>query len=112
MPDGITIEEFEQLRLALAKNRELVNGELIDVSGNTAYHTLLRDLLMCRLATHVEQHKLGKIISEQDYDFDGNAHGPDLTFVEVAKLRHFDWKRRVQPFVPDLAVEIVSENDR
>jgi len=35
---GITIEEFERLPDALAKNRELVNGELVDVSGNTPAH--------------------------------------------------------------------------
>ena len=35
---GITIEEFERLPAALAHNFELVNGELVDVSGNTGYH--------------------------------------------------------------------------
>ena len=42
---GITIEEFEKLPYALAHNHELVDGELIDVSGNTLFHNRFRDRL-------------------------------------------------------------------
>jgi Uma2 family endonuclease len=109
---GITIEEFERLPDALAHNHELVNGELIDVSGNTPYHNKLRDLLVRLLSRPVEENKLGLIISEQEFDFDGNAYGPDVSFIGVDKLRLIDDERRVQRFVPDLAVEIVSRNDK
>jgi Uma2 family endonuclease len=109
---GITIEEFERLPDALAHNHELVDGELVDVSGNTGNHNSLRDLLVAMLRPLVRERKLGKIISEQEYDFDGNAHGPDVTLIGSSKLDLFDGKRRVQLFVPDLAIEIVSENDR
>ena len=68
---GITIEEFELLPAALAHNHELVDGELVDVSGNTLYHNLLRDHLVVLLTPFVECPKLGIIISEQDFDFDG-----------------------------------------
>ena len=50
---GITIEEFERLPDALAHNHELVNGELVDVSGNTPYHNKLRDLLIELLCPYV-----------------------------------------------------------
>ena len=109
---GITIEEFEQLPAALAHNHELVDGELIDVSGNTANHNSLRDFLVVLLRPYVGERKLGKIISEQEFDFDGNAHGPDVAFVGAEKLHLIDGRRRVQRFVPDLAIEIVSENDK
>jgi hypothetical protein len=33
----LTIEDFEQLPIALAHNHELVDGELADVSGNSGY---------------------------------------------------------------------------
>jgi len=108
---GITIEEFERLPHALAHNHELVNGELVDVSGNTAGHNMLRDHLLVLLSPYVEERKLGKIICEQDYDFDGNVHGPDVSFINAAKLHLFRRKRRVQLFVPDLAIEIVSASD-
>ncbi len=73
---GITIEEFESLPDALAHNHELVNGELVDVSGNTGYHNFLRDRLISMLSPLLEGQNLGKIISEQDFDFGGNVHGP------------------------------------
>jgi hypothetical protein len=31
---GLTIDDFERLPEALAHNHELVDGELVDVSGN------------------------------------------------------------------------------
>jgi len=109
---GITIEEFERLPEALAANHELVNGELVDVSGNTVRHNRLRDRLVLILTPPVEERKLGLIISEQEFDFGGNAHGPDVTLIGSSKLASIDSKRRVQLFVPDLAIEIVSENDK
>ena len=108
---GLTIDDFEKLPAALARNHELVDGELVDVSGNTALHNGLRDLLIVLLLPYVRQNKLGMVISEQEYDFDGNAHGPDVSFFALAKVSRLDARRRVQPFVPDLAIEIVSQND-
>jgi Uma2 family endonuclease len=107
----ITIEEFELLPEALAHNHALVDGELVEVSGNTIRHNYLRELCVELLAPYVRQRGLGRIITEQEYDFDGNAHGPDVSFISTAKLPLREWKRRVQRFVPDLAIEIVSEND-
>jgi Uma2 family endonuclease len=112
MITGITIEEFERLPEALAYNHELVNGELIDVSGNTASHNLLRDLLVALLIPHVTGRKLGRVISEQEFDFGGNVHGPDVSFIGAANAHRLAPERRVQLFVPDLAIEIVSENDK
>jgi Uma2 family endonuclease len=109
--NGITIEEFEHLPDALAHNHELVDGELVDVSGNTPQNNLLRDFLVRLLHPPVKAQGLGIIISEQEFDFDGNAHGPDIALIGAAKLHLLDHKRRVQPFVPDLAIEIVSVND-
>jgi Uma2 family endonuclease len=107
----LTIDDFEQLPDELALNHELVDGALVDVSGNTLDHNYLRDLLISMLLPFVKEHKLGTVVSEQEYDFDGNAHGPDLTFVVPEKSKLFDREKRVQRFVPDLAIEIVSEND-
>jgi Uma2 family endonuclease len=107
---GITIEEFERLPDALAKNRELVNGELVDVSGNTPSHNWLRDLLVALLRPVVVPAR-GLIFSEQEYNFEGNVHGPDVSLVGPGKVHLIDWNKRVQSFVPDLAIEIVSKND-
>ena len=108
---GLTIEDFEKLPDTLARNHELVDGELVDVSGNTLGHNRLRDRLIQLLGAAVKRRKLGEVIAEQEYDFDGNAHGPDVTFVSRERLDGLDPKRRVQLCVPDLAIEIVSQND-
>jgi len=108
---GLTIDDFEKLPADLARKHELVHGELVDVSGNTGNHNSLRDLLIELLAPYVRQRKLGKVIGEQEFNFDGNAHGPDVSFLNVKNARRFDGNRRVQPFVPELAIEIVSQND-
>ena len=108
---GLTIDDFERLPQALAHNHELVDGELVDVSGNAAGHNLFRDSLLTLLGPFVKQHQLGIVICEQEFDFGGNAHGPDVSFISQAKCPLINMKLRVQRFVPDLAIEIVSAND-
>lgn len=108
---GLTIDDFERLPDDLARNHELVDGELVDVSGNNPQHNLFRDFLVELLRPFVREHQLGIVIAEQEYDFDGNAHGPDVSFFNESKRPLFDPKRRVQRFVPDLAIEVVSAND-
>jgi Uma2 family endonuclease len=107
----LTIDDFERLPQEAVYQRELVDGELADVSGNTLGHNKLRDLLVSMLLPYVEGHKLGSIVAEQEYDFGGNAYGPDVTFSGSHKSDLHERKLRVQRFVPDLAIEIVSQND-
>jgi Uma2 family endonuclease len=107
----LTIDDFERLPDALALNHELVDGELVDVSGNTAIHNDLRDYLISLLRDYVKKNGLGKVLSEQEFDFGGDAFGPDVSFYVTAKMPLLEERRRVQRFVPDLAIEIVSQND-
>lgn len=109
---GLTIEEFENLPDALAHNKELIDGELVDVSGNTGGHIKLRDGMMAMLYAHVRQHKLGLVLAEQEFEFGENAHGPDISFLVPSKARLHESDLRVQRFVPDLAIEIASKNER
>jgi Uma2 family endonuclease len=107
----LTIDDFERLPDELAQNHELVDGKLVEVSGNTLGHNRLRDYLISLLRDYVKRNGLGEVVSEQEYDFDGNAHGPDVTFFGPEKAQLSNAKLRVQRFVPDLAIEIVSQND-
>jgi Uma2 family endonuclease len=109
---GLTIEEFEALPDALAHNHELVEGELVDVSGNVGGHNQVRDYFTAVLLFYVLQHKLGDVVSEQEFEFEENAHGPDISFLGVEKAKRFDKERRVQLFVPDLTIEIASQGER
>jgi Uma2 family endonuclease len=107
----LTIDDFELLPAEIAKGHELVDGELVDVSGNAPVHNFLRDYFIAMLIPFVADRSLGTVIGEQEYDFEGNAHGPDLSFFGPAKKPLLNMKKRVQRFVPDLAVEIASESD-
>jgi Uma2 family endonuclease len=109
--EKLTIEDFEKLPPALAYYHELDDGHLVDVSGNTPEHIDLRDLLAARLLFYVQEHQLGWVAAEQEYQFGDNAHGPDISFYRPEKKELRDRKRRVQLFVPDLAIEVVSQND-
>jgi Uma2 family endonuclease len=111
LANPLTIEDYEQLPEALALNRELVDGELVDVSGNTPSHNRLRDYLLLLLSQYVKKNGLGEVLSEQEFDFGGNAHGPDVSFFGNEKIPLLEDYRRVQRFVPDLAIEIVSQSD-
>jgi Uma2 family endonuclease len=106
----LSIDDFERLPHDLAENHELVNGELVDVSGNTGNHNALRDLLVVRLF-YVKERQLGSVLSEQEYKFDSNAHAPDVSFFGREKAHLYNGALRVQRFVPDLTIEIVSQND-
>ncbi|MGO9256702.1 MAG: Uma2 family endonuclease [Bryobacteraceae bacterium] len=108
---ALTIDDFERLPDDVAENHELVDGQLIDVSGNTPRHNWLRDLLIALLLPLVRERNLGLIFAEQEYDFLGNAHGPDVSFFGPAKQPLLDLDKRVQRFVPDLAIEIASNSD-
>jgi len=107
----LTIDDFERLPAEAAENHELVDGELIDVSGNTPRHNLLRDRLLALLLRWAADLGAGTVIAEQEFDFLGNAHGPDISFFRTDKQKLVDLDRRVQRFVPDLAIEIASESD-
>jgi Uma2 family endonuclease len=107
----LTIDDFERLPQEFAYYHELVDGELVDVSGNVGHHNSLRAELIAMLLPYVRERKLGRVITEQDYDFGGNAHGPDVSFFGPEKVSLCNGKLRVQRFVPDLAIEIVSPKD-
>ena len=108
---SLTIDDFERLPADVVRHRELVDGELIDVSGNTPRHNIIRDRLTSRLMAWAEARAAGMVIAEQEYDFLGNAHGPDVSFFGPGKLPLLDLNMRVQRFVPDLAIEVASASD-
>jgi Uma2 family endonuclease len=107
----MTIDQFELLTDDEVYYRELVDGELVDVSGNLPPHHMTRDRLISSLLTWLDSGGTGTALSEQDYDFLGNVHGPDVTYFRPDKRKLLELYKRVQRFVPDLAVEIASASD-
>jgi Uma2 family endonuclease len=108
---SLTIDDFERLPADAVQQRELVDGELIGVSGNTPLHNIVRDRLLSHLMAWAEAQAAGMVIAEQEYDFLGNAHGPDVSFFGPEKQTLLDLYKRVQRFVPDLAIEVASASD-
>jgi Uma2 family endonuclease len=109
--EKLTIDDFEKLPPELARYHELEDGQLVDVSGNTPDHIELRDYLAALMLLYVREWRLGLVMAEMEYRFGANAHGPDISFFGPEKRQLLERDKRVQPFVPDLAVEIVSKND-
>jgi Uma2 family endonuclease len=72
---------------------------------------MLRDRLIVLMLPWMRERGLGTAIAEQEFDFLGNAHGPDVSVLGPAKAVLLDRDRRVQRFVPDLAVEVASQSD-
>jgi Uma2 family endonuclease len=107
----LTIEDFEKLPDELAHNHELEDGTLVDVSGKVPAHIRFRDYLAARMLMQIEGQGLGLVLAEQEYQFGDNAYGPDISFFRPGKKALLNRNRRVQLFVPDLAIEIVSKND-
>jgi len=107
----LTIDDFERLPAEMAENHELVDGELVEVGLNTAEHNDVRDYLIELVRPLVRREKLGKVYAEQGYDFLGNVHAPDVSFFGSSKLPSLDPHKRVQRFVPDLAIEIASPSE-
>src|SRR5690349_20352055 len=92
----LTIDDFERLPAEMAENHELVDGALVDVSGKNPEHNLLRDYLGDTMRVVVRNGRLGKVITEQEYDFQGNAYGPDVTFFGNDKIALIERHMRVQ----------------
>jgi Uma2 family endonuclease len=107
----LTIDDLERLPAEIVEHHELVDGELVDVGLNTEEHLSIQGHLVEVLQPVARMRKLGKIYFELGYDFLGNVHCPDVSFIGSEKLASVDPKKRVQRFVPDLAIEIASESD-
>jgi Uma2 family endonuclease len=107
----LTIGDYERLPQETVDRTELIDGELVDVSGNTLEINLLRGYLIYLLRPLVHRHGLGAVISNQGFDIQGNVLGPDVSFFGVEKVLLVARGKRVQPFVPDLAIEIPSPTE-
>jgi len=92
---------------------ELVDGELITMSPAGAEHGEVAAEIGARLRNYVREHRLGKTYAAETGFLLGEApdsvRAPDVAFVRadrVVKVRAYF------PGAPDLAVEVLSPNDR
>src|SRR3974390_1056395 len=108
----LTVADYAALDEPEGVRYELSEGELIVTPSADYYHNRIRDRFN-RLLAWAETQNLGVVISEMDFKLVGEgARSPDVAFIRAERLRGADLGRVPLLVVPDLIIEIVSENDR
>jgi Uma2 family endonuclease len=107
----MSARDFMALPEDPAKTRyELVNGEIIVSPAPNYDHAYALTQLLVLLATHINQHDLGQIVSDIDTYFDVNdVRRPDLLFFQTARLDHI--RGRYPDAPPDLCIELLSPSN-
>lgn len=108
----LTAEEFAKMP-SDGKKYDLVKGHLVEVCRPKYIHGRLQTRLARYLDVHTEEHDLGAVVTESGHILARNpdtVRGPDVAFISKARLATQEPTGFI-PGGPDLAVEIVSEND-
>jgi Uma2 family endonuclease len=95
---------------------ELVDGVLRMMSPAGGRHGRIAGKLLLRVGNYVERQKLGETLAaetgfllQKDPD---TVRAPDVSFVSYERLGEFADYAGYLPLAPDLAVEVVSPDDR
>ncbi len=95
---------------------ELVKGELIQLSPPGGEHGEVAGELFRLLANHVKLYRLGKVSPpETGFTIEHNpdtVRAPDAGFVAKERVPPEGVPIKYWPFAPDLAVEVMSPDDR
>lgn len=97
------------------RHYELVRGELVEMAPPGGEHGNIASRLDRRLGTYVEKQALGYVLVESGYCLEcspDTVRGPDVSFVRRERLPGGKLPRQFIPGAPDLAVEIISTQDR
>jgi Uma2 family endonuclease len=98
---------------------ERVDGEM-RVSPAGCRHEGVGAALLARLWTFVHERRLGHVFGSsagfrwrgRKADRPDNVRSPDVSFVAAGRLPDERWPVGFAPLAPDLAVEVLSPNDR
>jgi Uma2 family endonuclease len=95
---------------------ELINGELKKMSPTGHEHGRITIRLTVPLAQHVRNRGLGEMYAaETGFQLSSNpdtVRAPDIAFVSQTRVEAVGTAPGYWPGAPDLAVEVVSPNDR
>jgi Uma2 family endonuclease len=110
----VTVEEFERLRDEDVR-RELVRGEVIEVTPSGAEHSMIGAGIAAELRRAARAGGWGQAFGA-DCGFilaaePGSVRAPDAAFVRTARLPSGRVPKSFFPGAPDLAVEVVSPDD-
>lgn len=112
----VTVEELWEMPEKRGTRYELVRGELVEVPGAGALHGLIAKLILKLVDAFVEERDLGLVFGDNL----GYVLGRDPDTLRIPDASFVSWDRVPEggvpdgywPGAPDLAVEIVSPNDR
>lgn len=116
----ITADEFHEIAPKLGRC-ELVKGEIIEMAPTGLVHGKITMKIGTRLFNYVDAQKLGVVfaaetgfIVEPATNEDGRdtVRGPDVAYVSKKRIPDEGLDDAWGDFPPDLAVEVVSKNDR
>ena len=109
----LTVKDYAALEEPEGVRYELSEGELIVTPSSSPFHNKIRDRFNARLQAFLDIEKLGDVYSETDLRLVGEVvRRPDVAFIRAHRLEGVDLDQSPLPVSPDLAVEIVSKNDR
>ena len=109
----LTVKDYAALDEPEGVRYELSEGELIVTPSASLFHNELRDELNSHLRAFVRSRKLGRVTSDTDMRLVGEiVRRPDVAFIRSQRLEGVDLDQSPLPVAPDLAIEIVSKNDR
>lgn len=109
----LTIEQYAALDEPVGVRYELSEGELIVTPSADFFHNDIRDRFNARLRAFLDAYPCGNVISEMDMTLaDDVVRRPDVAFIRKGRLEGINLHRVPLPIAPDLAIEIVSKDDR
>jgi len=113
----MSVDEFERMPEDPTGVRyELVHGELVPMPGGGLEHGYLGNDVGVALTLHVRPRRLGRVFNSDTgyrlFPDQQTVLSPDVSFVRAERLATVEDVTRVGGFAPDLAVEVVSPNDR
>jgi Uma2 family endonuclease len=95
---------------------EVVGGELVMSPKNNWFHGRICTRLLFALEEFNRRHRLGAVLDSSTgfWMADRNCRAPDVSFVLKTRLAALGFKpneKRFFPGAPDLAIEVLSENN-
>lgn len=120
----MTVEEF--WAQYAGKPYELIDGHVVPIASGLisgeaevtlptgSDHAAVEHLISLHFGKFLEEHDLGTLyVGEAGFQLGPDKLvGADVAFVRKAKLAGIPDPRKFLPFAPDIAMEIVSPNDR
>lgn len=110
----VTAEQFYEMQLPDVR-AELVDGEVVQMSPPGFDHGDISACITQELRLFAKARGLGSVVTEVGFLLRRNpdlVRGPDVAFVSQESLQAHGRTRKFWPGPPDLAVEVLSPEDR